>query len=142
MAGSPGPLGLVYFAGVKAIGYTAASVVLKRGYGLRSSPSPSVLTIGLTRTAIGIGAGLLYGGAWYLLVNNAKQDISPVYYFVFLLPIRLVEWSFLIWIFLDRGFDDRVRLLTYATFGTICSYVLDAIAVGAAFVLPGGIWVC
>lgn len=25
---------------------------------------------------------------------------------------------------------------------TIWSYVLDAIGIGAAFVLPGGIWVC
>jgi hypothetical protein len=31
---------------------------------------------------------------------------------------------------------------TYVAFGTISSYILDAIGVGAAFVLPGGFWVC
>ncbi len=41
-----------------------------------------------------------------------------------------------------RRLHDRVRRRKYSVFGTICSYALDAIAVSAAFVLPGGIWVC
>jgi hypothetical protein len=65
----------------------------------------------------------------------------PIYY-IFLLPVRLAEWTFLIWLFFDRGLHDRVRMWKYVAFGTICSYALDAIGVGAALVLPGGFWVC
>jgi hypothetical protein len=61
---------------------------------------------------------------------------------VFLLPVRLAEWILLIWLFLDRGLLQRGRMWKYAVFGTICSYALDAIGVGAALVLPGGFWVC
>lgn len=145
MAGAPTFAGFAYFAGVKAAGYTAASVVLKRGYGLRDSPKPSVWSVGLARTGIGIGVGLLYGGLWLLVLNRFFSDAgvgTGVLYYVLLLPVRLAEWSILISIFFDPGLHDRSRLWKYAAFGTICSYALDAIGVGAAFVLPGGIWVC
>ena len=143
MAGAPTPVGFAAFAGVKAIGYTAASFVLKRGYQALAPVNASVLTVGLTRTGIGVAAGLVYGGLWILVVNQMKEaDNWPYYYYAFLLPVRLAEWTFLIWLFFDRTLHDRVRLWKYIAFGTICSYILDAIGVGAAFVLPGGFWVC
>jgi hypothetical protein len=127
------------------LGYTAASVVLKRGYELRGS-KPRIWGLGLTRTGIGLGVGLLYGGLWIFTLNNVLHysdgNWSGVLYYVLLLPVRLAEWSLLIWIFFDRRLHDRTRMWKYAAFGTICSYALDAIGVGAAFVLPGGIWVC
>jgi hypothetical protein len=137
--------GISVFYWAKAAGYTAASVVLKIGYGLRGAPKPSVWALGLTRTGIGLAAGALYGGLWILALS--KFDTfegagSAVLFYVFLLPIRLAEWILLIWLFLDRGLHLRARMWKYAAFGMICSYVLDAIGVGAAFVLPGGFWVC
>ena len=145
MAGAPTAIGFAAFAGVKAIGYTAASAVLKRGYQALAPVKTSVITVGLTRTGIGLVAGLIYGGLWILVGNQMRLQESEklfVYYYVFLLPVRLAEWTFLIWLFFDRGLHDRSRLWKYVIFGTICSYVLDAIGVGAAFVLPGGFWVC
>jgi hypothetical protein len=145
MAGAPTATGFLYFAAVKAVGYTAASVVLKFGYGLRGAPKPAVWAIGLTRTGIGLAAGALYGGLWILVLNalnNSGGEGYAVLFYVFLLPIRLAEWIFLIWLFLDHGLQQRGRMWKYAVFGTICSYALDAIGVAAAFVLPGGIWVC
>ena len=136
------PMGFAYFAAVKAAGYTAASAVLKNGYGLRGSSKPSVWSVGLTRTGIGIAAGLLYGGLWTFILGRFFANIAPILYYAFLLPIRLAEWSLLIWIFFDRGLHDRTRMWKYIGFGTLCSYVLDAIGVAAAFVFPGGIWVC
>jgi hypothetical protein len=145
MAGAPTPAGFAYFAGVKAVGYTAASIVLKRGYQALAPVKSSVFTVGLTRTGIGLAAGLLYGGLWIFAGNQLRLQESEklfVYYYLFLLPVRLVEWTFLIWLFFDRVLQDRGRLWKYVAFGTICSYVLDAIGVGAALVLPGGFWVC
>ena len=145
MAGAPTAAGFLYFTGIKAAGYTAASVVLKIGYGLRGAPKPSVWAVGLTRTGIGLAAGALYGGLWILALNKfntMEGESSAVLFYVFLLPIRLAEWVLLIWLFLDRGLQQRGRMWKYAAFGTICSYALDAIGVAAAFVLPGGIWVC
>jgi len=141
MPAGPAPLGLAYFVGVKAAGYTAASVILKNGYGLRDLQKPRVWTVGLTRTVIGIAAGLIYGVLWLYLPPNA-HDAYRIRYLLGLLPIRLAEWTFLIWIFFDRSLHDQGRLWKYTIFGTICSYVLDAIGIGTALVLPGGIWVC
>ena len=145
MAGAPTAAGFLYFTGIKAAGYTAASVVLKIGYGLRGAPKPSVWAVGLTRTGIGLAAGALYGGLWILAMNKfntMEGEGSAILFYVFLLPIRLAEWILLIWLFLDGGLQQRGRMWKYAAFGTICSYALDAIGVAAAFVLPGGIWVC
>jgi|SRR5579863_2115003 hypothetical protein len=145
MAGAPTPMGFVYFTAVKAVGYTAASVVLKIGYGLRGLPEPRIWAVGLTRTGIGLAAGAMYGGLWILVLNGINSSGGEGYaafFYLFLLPIRLVEWILLIWLFFDRGLHHRIRMWKYAAFGTICSYALDAIGVGAALVLPGGFWVC
>jgi len=145
MAGAPTPAGFLYFTAVKAVGYTAASVVLKYGYGAWRAAKPRIWALGLTRTGIGLVAGGLYGGLWILALNKFDKfagEGSAVLFYVFLLPIRLAEWILLIWLFLDRGLHERGRMWKYAAFGTICSYALDAVGVGAAFVLPGGFWVC
>ena len=145
MPGGPTTMGFLYFTAVKAAGYTAASVVLKIGYGLRGAPKPRIWAVGLTRTGIGLAAGALYGGLWILALNKFHTftgEGTEALFYLFLLPIRLAEWILLIWVFLDRGLHQRARMWKYAAFGTICSYALDAIGVGAAFVLPGGIWVC
>lgn len=144
MAGAPTPIGFAAFAGVKAIGYTGAAAVLKRGYQALAPVKSNIVTVGLTRTGIGIAAGLVYGGLWIAAASQLRNppDSLPIYYYAFLLPVRLAEWTFLIWLFFDRTPHDRVRMWKYIAFGTICSYVLDAIGVGAAFVIPGGFWVC
>ena len=144
MAGAPTAAGFAYFAGVKAAGYTAAAAVFKRGYQAIAPVKTSIVTVGLTRTGIGVAAGLIYGGLWIFAANQLHNpsDSLPIYYYAFLLPVRLAEWTFLIWLFFDRGLRDRVRMWKFIAFGTICSYVLDAVGVGAALVLPGGFWVC
>jgi len=142
MPGGPGPLGFVYFSAVKAAGYTAAAIALKRIYGLRQSPKPSVWAVGLARTGIGLVVGLSYGALWIYLLNRFMIESGGILFYCLLLPVRLAEWSLLIWLFFDRGFHDRGRLWKSVALGTICSYLLDAVGVFAAFVLPGGIWVC
>ena len=52
------------------------------------------------------------------------------------------EWYLLLWLFFDRGQRKRGRMLKYAALGTALSYGLDFLAVGAAFVVPGGMWIC
>jgi len=136
-------MGFAYFAAVKAVGYTATSAYLKRRYGLRGSPRPNILGVGLTRTGIGLRAGALYGGLWLLVLNKLiSGDTTPILYYIFLLPIRLAEWCFLIWLFFDRALRNRTLMWESVGFGTVCSYALDIFGVGAALVLPGGMWIC
>jgi hypothetical protein len=142
MPAGVGPAGFAYFAAIKVAGYSAASIFLKNGYGLRNSPKPPVWCVGLTRTGIGLAAGAVYGALWIYGLSKLLPNTYPAFFYLFLLPVRLAEWSFLIWIFFDRGLLDRDRMWKYAGFGTLCSYGLDAIAVGAAVVLPGGLWIC
>jgi hypothetical protein len=59
----PGPLGFVYFVGVKLAGYTVAGSLLKKVHG---SGTPGLLNVGVTGTVISLGAGLAYGGLWIL----------------------------------------------------------------------------
>jgi hypothetical protein len=144
MAGAPTPAGFLYFTAVKAAGYTAASVVLKIGYGLRGAPKPSVWALGLTRTGIGLAAGALYGCLWILALNKFNTfegEGSAALFYLFLLPIRL------------GGVDspDLALPRPWAPPARACGnmppsgrYVptLWTQSAWAAFVLPGGLWVC
>ncbi|PYU33339.1 MAG: hypothetical protein DMG28_08440 [Acidobacteria bacterium] len=135
----PGPIGFATFVAVKWAGYTGTAYALRLAY---AAPSASVLKVGSTRTAVGIGAGLAYGALWLSGLPKMGAHLADVYYFVFLLPVRMAEWSFVLWLFFDRKLADHWRLLRFATYGSGWSYVLDAVAVGTALVVPGGVWVC
>jgi hypothetical protein len=144
MPAGPGPVGFVAFTGVKLVGYTVAALALKEAF---KSPSTSVIKAGLARTGIGLVVGGIYGGIWVLLVShysaNASADaVAPYLFFALLIPVRIGEWCLLIHFFFDRGLTRRGRDLKFAALGTGWSFVLDAIGIGAAFVVPGGFWIC
>ena len=137
----PAPLGFAYFVGIEFIGYSCAAVLLKKVY-VASSYNP--MKVGAIRTAIGIGAGLAYGMIWMLYSQSHTQRSDTVLYLYFagLFPVRIVEWLFLIHLYFDHRLTNKDKAVGAAIGGTIWSYCLDAIGVGAALVIPGGIWVC
>jgi hypothetical protein len=138
----PAPLGFAYFAGVKFVGYSAAALILRRAYKARAN----ALKVGLARTGIGLVAGILFGGA-SILISTYSRNLLPGWitlsiFFGLLIPIRLAEWSLLIHFFFDRGLIQRDKLLDFAPLGSLWSFVLDGVGIGAAFVFPGGFWIC
>jgi hypothetical protein len=140
MPAGPGPLGFAAFSAVKFVGYTMAAWALKKGYG-KSSSNP--LLVGLARTAIGLITGISFGAVWLLASRNqAISEMAVPLFFIVLVPIRMTEWMVLIHFFFDRGATDRSRALKYAALGTGWSFVLDAIGIAAAVVIPGGFWIC
>lgn len=143
----PGPFGIVPFAGVKFLGYSAAGLVLERAYPspaaepellvLRERPRGPFL-FGAVRTLLGIVAGASYAGAWYLA---GAQPTLPAW-LLLLLPVRLLEWSVVIWWFFDRRMKHPARLAKHSFYGALWSYALDVPALLAVWVTPGAIWVC
>ena len=143
MPGGGTPVGFAAFAVVKAAGYSGAAVYLSRAYRFDWTTQKKLL-VGLARTGIGIAVGVTFGLSWSLLYGPARGSGEwwIVAYYALLLPIRMGEWYLLLWLFFDRAQQDRRRMLKYAALGTIWSYLLDFLAVGAALVVPGGIWIC
>jgi hypothetical protein len=138
--GGPTELGFVYFSAVKLVGYTAAAWYFKSDYKKHDS---SVWKIGAARTALGIAAGVSYGAAWWLLARWFHRFESwDLWYLALLIPIRIGEWALILWLFFERGSAGRSHLTRNVFLGTVWSYVLDAIGVFAAFVVPGGAWIC
>lgn len=134
------PLGFVYFAGVKFAGYTAAGFALKRAY---PEYQGGIAKVGAARTAIGLVAGLVFGAAWMFLSSRVFHFQDPGFsYFLGLLPVRIAEWLLLLHLFFDRHLKDWRKAIKSAVAGSIWSYCLDAIGIGAALVMPGGIWIC
>jgi hypothetical protein len=134
MAAGPAPLGLVYFAAVKLVGYTAAASFIKRRIP-GSSASPWL--VGGVRTVIGLGAGI---GAAYV-ASQLGLLRSEVGVYALLAPIRICEWLILLGLFFRRDWEWP-RSLKLAVLGTLWSYVLDIPAIMAVFVIPGGAWIC
>jgi hypothetical protein len=136
----PAPLGFAAFVAVKFVGYTAAAKLLQRAY---EAPHVSLLKVGSARTALGIVAGIAYGAFWWVATRNSVgAGPSAVWYFLGLIPVRMGEWSLILWLYFDRKSPDWTRLLIFAGLGSLWSYALDAIGVGTALVIPGGMWVC
>jgi hypothetical protein len=139
MPGGPSPLGFAYFIGVKFVGYTIAALALKKSY---ANSTAGTLKVGATRTAIGVGAGLAYGGLWFLSDRASGGNYQDIAYMAGLVPIRLAEWSWLVHLFFDARLEHKNKVIGAVVGGTIWSYCLDAIGIAAAFVIPGGFWVC
>jgi hypothetical protein len=135
MAFGSSTLGVAYFAGIKLAGYSAFAYRINRDQSL-TQPRPVV--IGLTRAAIGIGVGVSY--AW--LVSHWTVNNGRVLFYAGLIPVRIVEWLLLLWLFY-RDVPGLVRRRTrYLAEGVGVSYLLDLPAAFAAFALPGGFWIC
>lgn len=140
MPGGPTPLGFAYFLGVKFVGYTIRGLALRTAY---PTVYKNVWRVGATRTAIGLGAGLLYGALWiYVLPRTLINDSAFIWYFAGLLPVRFAEWTWLLTIFFDKHLSERAKAIKAVGGGTVWSYCLDAIGVFAAFAIPGGAWIC
>jgi len=143
MPAGPGPVGFVAFAGAKLAGYTLAALALKKAF---KSPDINILKVGLVRTGIGLVAGALFGGTSILLVMHIQRqstgDLATSLFFALLIPVRIAEWCLLIHLFFDKGLVDRSKDTKYAALGVIWSFVLDAVGIFAAFVVPGGFWIC
>jgi hypothetical protein len=143
MPAGPGLVGFIAFAGVKYAGYTLAALVLKKAF---RSPDTNIFKVGLARTGIGLGAGALFGGISILLatsfLRHSTGDLGTLLFFALLIPVRIAEWCLLIHLFFDKGLVDRNRDTKYAALGVIWSFVLDAVGIFAALVVPGGFWIC
>ena len=143
MPGGATAVGYGAFAAVKFAGYTGAAYALKRAY---TAGSTSILKVGATRTGVGIAAGLAYGALWMFAaptMGTGKGFLPALLlYFLLLLPVRMAEWSFILWLFFDRALAERRRMLKYAALGSGWSYALDVVGMVFAFVVPGGFWLC
>jgi hypothetical protein len=133
----PSPAGFAYFVGIKFLGYSAYAQRLRRKFDDHPNQGVALtLKIGGLRTVIGIVVGLSYG----FLLGTA--NIPTWVFFLGLLPIRLCEWLLLLRLAFKEKIQNK-RLTAYSvTIGTVVSYILDVVAIAAALVLPGGIWVC
>jgi hypothetical protein len=96
----------------------------------------------------------VYGALWFLILlaikvfhtgdtgRGAQSAIATYGYLAGLLPVRIGEWLLLLHLFFDRNLKKRAKDVKSAFAGAAWSYCLDAIGIGAALVIPGGVWVC
>jgi hypothetical protein len=122
------------FTAVKLVGYCVAGLFFRRRF---ASPATSALKFGVTRTLIGMAFGVAIGGVFVVV-----QATSPIPFMIALAPIRYFEWHIVFARFFKLWTRTRMGLGVDLTLGTLWSYALDAIAILAAFAIPGGFWVC
>ena len=154
-------VGFAYFAVAKFLGYTAfcrwvieprllkstatsSPTISRSPADVTSAEPPSALQAGAARTVIGIAAGALAGLSFFSGIPGLENHgaIVTIIFFALLVPIRIGEWWFLLWwMYRDFPLSNNTRG-TIITFGILVSFALDAIGILAAFVLPGGIWIC
>jgi hypothetical protein len=147
MPAGPSEFGFVYFVAAKYAGYTAFSRwILAPRLGPADSTYtkiPSPFFGGLVRTLIGVGVGALVGlGFWKIPAFESHSGLATTLFFVLLIPLRIGEW----WVLLKTVYrefrcpaEDQTRIIVMGIFTSFC---LDALGILAAFILPGGMWVC
>jgi hypothetical protein len=137
-------VGYAAFSAIKFAGYTIAAHYISRSY---DRSDLAAWRVGATRTLIGMTAGALYFGLWIVVripfpqLLNTTGEAFPFLYLAGLLPVRLLEWWLLIWIFYDRALIERAKGLRTVALGTAWSCLLDIPAV-AGLITIGGFWVC
>ncbi len=92
MPAGAGPIGLVYFAGVKLAGYCIAAGYLNRNFSDRKA---NPYLAGTTRTLIGLAAGVCA----VALLNFVNVPKGEWLFLVLLIPVRMCEWLLLLWLF-------------------------------------------
>lgn len=139
----PGPLGFASFVGVKFGGYLLAGVALKK---LQPTITAGVAKIAATRTGLGIlfGPPMTLLGAFVIgfLVPYSQSGSSVYTAYVFLLPMRVLIWGLVIFLFTKQPNLPRSKLWTYAVAGAVWSCLLDLPGFKLAMIAPGQIPVC
>ena len=131
-------VGYAAFCAVKFAGYSLAAGLISRAYADRRR---SAFLIGGTRTLIGMAAGAAYFVIASMFTGFFHGVGAPIAYLAGLLPVRLIEWWFLIWLFYDRPLQKKKLGWTVVVSGTVWSYICDIPAI-AGFLATGGFSVC
>lgn len=107
-----------------------------------ASEIPSSIKAGIIRTLIGVGVGAILGLGFWSIPKLANFDFATPVFFALLVPVRVGEWALLLWwVYRTRPFADP-GMMRLITFGILVSFALDLLGIIAAWVLPGGMWVC
>jgi hypothetical protein len=130
-----GLVGLAAFPALKFAGYSLAGYYLKNRY---REPGVSSAKFGAARTALGVVAGISYA---YLA---GSLEVSQAQFYLGLIPVRVAEWSLIIWMFFEYGRIEtkRLKLVKYSALGVIWSYLLDLFIILPLLFIPGWFWVC
>jgi len=126
--------GTAVFLWIKFAGYWAAGGVMNGRYKTLAPANPWLFAA--VRTLLGL---IVSGGATYLLGSAIDGPrLQPFFYgYLLVLPLRFLQWVFVIWLFYARRDADLrlLRLLGYSLGGTVWTLVLDMpvffLAIGA-----------
>jgi hypothetical protein len=125
------PVAYLAYAAVKLAGYSLAAAGLKK---LFQRPDASAWRVGLLRTALGIAVGGVYTLVWAAGENfgwfrglpmAGGRAGSILYYLLCLVPVRFLEWGWLIWFCFDRRLEQHGRDIAGVIGGTLWSFALD-----------------
>ena len=135
-------LGYIGFCAVKFAGYSVAAWAISESY---KRPDRNPWIVGGARTLIGMATGAAYFGLVFVLsksfVGVAQGNLAFFLYMAGLLPLRIAEWWFLLWLFYDRKLEQPAKGWRIVYVGTVWSYVLDLPAT-LGLLAVGGVWVC
>jgi hypothetical protein len=129
-------LGYLTFVGVKFAGYSIAGRMLSVHYNALERKS---LVVGLTRTVIGMAAGVAYVVSW-AVIGRMIEGVDASF-LIGLLPVRIAEWWLLLWIFYRKSIRGSVKDWGIVGAATVWSYILDIPAV-LGFLATAGVWIC
>ncbi|WCL50645.1 hypothetical protein [Leptospira sp. GIMC2001] len=114
-SGIPNPGAFLIFILIKLLGYTGFSIYMTSYY---DSHKDKFWIVGIVRTLI----GLAIGG---FLINLTSFTSYGFSFFIAIVPIRIVEWWILIFIFFDRSLSMNGENWEIVYKGVVFSFLLD-----------------
>jgi hypothetical protein len=88
----------------------------------------NIWKVGVTKVVI----GLAIGAALYVALGLGLK-LTAIWYFIELTAFRILEWTFIVWLFYDRSLNLFDKLLKASVLGMLVSAAVDLIYLPLAF---------
>ena len=132
--------GTLAYALVKIVGYSLFAKYLNSAF----KTNQNIWKVGLVRTILGVVLGLIHNSAFFSFFNISMGRLpvggdGTYLFFIFLILLRIIEWSLIIHWFYNKKLTKRSRAIKAVGLGIIWSFILDIPLMAGLFVVIASI---
>jgi hypothetical protein len=116
---------VIVYAIAKYLLYSLWCYVGLRLFAVHVAPIGSALSFGAIRWLLGLGLGLIV----FVAIGSVTRSSLAALYFAIYTPLRVLEWTVMMWLMLRHGATVPLRTrLAWVLGGIVVSFASDAVS--------------